>query len=74
VLYGFVYSELRIYLKEQMHMIRHDLHFQKIYAVFVTDFTAQFLETLVNAVHKDFAPVLGTEHHMIFTRIHYIVI
>lgn len=55
-------------------MIRHDLHFQKVYAVFVTDFTAQLLEPLVNAVRKDFTPVLGAEHHMIFTRIHYIVI
>src|SRR5690348_13107806 len=58
-------SKLRITADQQMDVIGHDLHLHKFLLPLLDAFLYEYLETGINWRYKDFASILGTEHHMV---------
>ena len=56
-------------VNEQMHMIRHDFHFQDLKIMGSRDILKGFLQTFINAVYKYLPPVLWTEDDMVAAQI-----
>ncbi len=67
-------TELRVYINEQMNMVRHNLHFNKFNSKLRTHEGYKFPKTCLNFIDENLAAVFRTPHDMILTRIDYIMI
>ena len=69
-----MYAKLRVYLHEQMHMVRHDFHLYVVDTKLIADFLYEFLQANIDTIDQDLAAVFWTPDHMVFAGVHHIVI
>ena len=74
MVYRFVNTILRVYFDKQMHVIRHDFHFDYIGIDIGTDCLYQLLQSCVYTINENLTPIFGSPDHMILTGIEHITI
>ena len=67
-------TELWVYFHEQMHMVWHNFHLNDVDVVVITDFFYEGFQSFINAIDQDLTAVFWTPNHMIFARVHHIVV
>lgn len=67
-------TELRVYLHKQMHMVGHDFHLYDVNMKLITDFFYKLIQSCINTIDQDLTAVFWTPDHMIFARVHHIMI
>ena len=67
-------TKLWVNLKQQVHMVWHDFHFDDVKVIFVSNGMYELLQSHVHAIHEHFSTILGAEYDVILTGIHDIVV
>ncbi len=71
---GAVDTKLRIYLKEQMHMVGHDFQPKDVALEFRTDALDEVFQAARNLLDKYRSTVLRAPHNMVLARVDHVVI
>ena len=71
---GTVDAVLRIYFQKQMHVVRHDFHFNDFDVLLGAALHDQLLQTSFYGTDQYFTSIFRTPDHMIFTGIEHVVV
>ena len=55
-------------------MVWHNFHLNDVDVVVITDFFYEGFQSYINAIDQDLTAVFWTPNHMIFARVHHIVV
>ncbi len=74
VLHKSVDTELRVYLTQNMNVIRHDLKLKYLAAKFGSDFLNDFLQANIHPIDQHLTSILRTKHHMVLARVDHVMV
>jgi hypothetical protein len=62
--HGAMYPTLGVTPNKQMNVVRHNFHLDKLLLPLLDVLLNEHLESLIDPIHQNLAPILGTPDHM----------